>query len=138
MKNEIIVRFGIWDFDDITHDKLSELLGIKPNKVYIKGERKNPNFSALSKKNGWLLDSPKSKYSSFEDQMNALLDIIESNLDVFKIVCEKYHCEFSCAIFVYHGNDESTPWIHLGSHYNKLNKELNIEFDIDFYISQNE
>lgn len=50
MKNEIILRFSIWGFDDITHDEISELIGIKPSKVYVKGERKNQFLHQSQKK----------------------------------------------------------------------------------------
>jgi len=74
------------------------------------------------------------KYSSFDDQMNSLLDIIESKIDLFKPLCERYYCEFSCGIFVYFDNGESTPWVHLDKRYNEISKALNIEFDVDLYV----
>ena len=140
MKNKIVLDLGIWDFDDITHNEITEMLGIQPIKVYVKGEKRNPKNpnSPLIKKNGWRMSSPLDEYASFDDQMNAILDIIESKFDVFKVICAKYLCEFSCAIFVYHGNEDSTPSVHLDSRYNKLNKELNIEFDVDLYVYSNE
>ena len=141
MKNEVIVRFCIWDFDDLTHEEMSNLLGIMPDKTYIKGQKRNPNSAtgkAVFSRNGWLMASGLDKYSSFEDQMNALLDVIEPKIDVFKPICEKYNCEISCAMFVYTGNDESTPSMHLNSRYNKVAKELNIEFDLDLYCFPNE
>jgi hypothetical protein len=137
MRNEVILDFCIWGFDDITADDITRILGIQPVKVYIKGQKKNPNFSALEKENGWRMTSPLEKYSSFEDQMNAMLDIIESKIDLYRPLCKKYYCEFSCAIFIYYDNDESTPSIHLNSRYNKLINELNVEFDIDIYCRPN-
>ncbi|MBZ5858567.1 DUF4279 domain-containing protein [Flavihumibacter profundi] len=138
MKNEINLSFCIWDFDDITHSEITRLVGLQPSKIYIKGENKNTIGSALVKENGWIINASLVKYSSFEDQMNYLLDIIEPKIDVFKSLCEKYYCEFSCAVFIRYGNGESTPWVHLNSRYNKLIKELNIEFDIDLYCLPNE
>ncbi|PTS93109.1 hypothetical protein DBR11_25910 [Pedobacter sp. HMWF019] len=141
MKNEIIVRFGIHDFHDITHSEITEILGgIQPDKIYVKGEKRNPNNidSPLIKKNSWILGSGLSKYSPFEDQMESLLDTIESNIHRFKILCDRYCCEFSCALFVYAGNDESTPWVHLNSRYNELVRKLNVEFDVDLYVFPNE
>ncbi len=134
-KNEISFSFCIWDFNDISHDEISELLGVKPSKVYIKGERKNPKVNALAKKNGWILDPPGcDNYSSFEDQMNSLLDVIESKIEAFRIICKKYYCEFSCGLYIYVDNDESTPWVHLNSRYNNLIRELNIELDVDIIL----
>jgi hypothetical protein len=135
-KNEVILSFGIFDFNDITHDEITQALGIQPGFVRIKGQKKNPRNpnSPLIKENNWTMDSGLDKYSSFDDQMGALLDIIEPKLDLFRPFCEKYYCEFSCGIFVYFDNGESTPWVHLDSRYNKLLKELNMEFDLDLYV----
>lgn len=136
MKNEIIVSFGIFDFNDVSHTDITNSLGIIPVKIYVKGEKKNiknPD-SPFIKRNGWVMDSGLNKYSSFEDQLDLLLATIESKIDIFKPLCERYYCELSCALFIYFDNGESPPWIHLGSKYNKILKELNIEFDLDLYV----
>ena len=137
MKNEVVLDFCIWGFEDITPDYVTETLGIQPVKVYIKGQKKNPKFVAVATRNGWRMGSGLDKYASFEDQMNAMLDIIESKIDLFRPFCEKYYCEFSCAIFIRFDNEESTPSMHLSTRYNWLIKELNIEFDIDLYCLPN-
>lgn len=135
-KNEIILDFRICDFNDITHDEITRKIGINPIRIHVKGEKRNPKNpnSPVIKKNDWLMSSGVDIYSSFEDHMNALLTIIESKIDVFKPFCEKYYCEFACAMFVYFDNKESTPWLHLNARYNKLLKDLNIEFDLDLYV----
>lgn len=139
MKNEIHLNFTIADFEDITHDEITQKLGISPKKIYVKGTKKYPDSSVatLVRRNRWIMGSPLNEHSTFEDQMNALLDIIEPKIDLFKHFCEKYYCEFSCAIFIRYDNDESTPWLHLNTRYNKLIKELNIEFDLDLYCLTN-
>jgi hypothetical protein len=138
MKNEVVLDFCIWEFDDITHEELTHKIGVEPVKVWVKGQPVNPKMPArLAKKNGWRMSSGLDKYSTFEDQMDSLLTILEGKLDVFKSICDKYYCEFSCALTVYAGNGESTPWVHLNSRYNKLIKELNIEFDLDLYCWPN-
>jgi hypothetical protein len=136
-KNELILRFGIYGFNDVAHDMITQSLNIEPDYVRIKGQKKNsknPESTATIDTNSWLMGSGLDQYSSFDDQMNSLLDIIESKIDLFKPLCEKYHCEFSCGIFVYFDNGESTPGVHLDSRYNKILKELNIEFDVDLYV----
>ncbi|PUZ19585.1 DUF4279 domain-containing protein [Chitinophaga costaii] len=137
MRNEVILSFVIADFDDISPDKITENIGITPVRIYIKGERKNPNLSGIAKRNRWIMGSGLDKYASFEDQMNAMLDIIESKIELLRPFCEKYYCEFSCAIFIRYDNDESTPSVHLDARYNRLTKELNIEFDVDLYCLPN-
>ena len=137
MKNEVFLDFCIWGFEDITPAYITQTLGIEPIKIYIKGQKTHPNFAKLANRNGWRMSSGLDKYASFQDQMNALLNIIESKMDFFRLFCEKYYCEFSCAIYIRYDNDESTPWVHLDARYNRLVKELNIEFDVDLYCLPN-
>lgn len=70
--------------------------------------------------------------------MNALLDLLEPKTDILKPICDKYYCEISCGMFIYFGNEESTPWVHLDARYNDLINKLNIELDLDMYVLPNE
>jgi Domain of unknown function (DUF4279) len=137
MKHEVILRFCFWEFEDIMPDEITHFLGIEPYKIFIKGEQKDPKFPALSKHNGWLMDSSLDKYSSFEDQMESILNIIDSKIDLFKPLCEKYYSEFSCAIFLRFESEESKPAIHLDEKYNRINKIIKAEFDFDLYCLAN-
>lgn len=137
MNHEVILRFCLWDFDDISSEDITKTLGIKPEIIYKKGQQKNPNSISLAKNNGWIMGSSLDKYTSFEEQMNALLDIIEAKIDKFKPLCNKYYSEFSCAIFIRFENGDSYPSVHLDKRYNKIIKELNIEFDLDLYCFHN-
>ena|ERR1700733_252227 len=133
MQNEVILDFSISGFEDITPEEITERLKINPVKVYIKGQKKNPKFAALAKRNRWIMSSGLDKFSSFESQMKAMLDVIELKIDLFRPFCEKYFCEFACVIIIQYDNGESTPALHLDARYNRLIKELNIEFDVDLY-----
>jgi hypothetical protein len=135
-KNEIILSFGIYDFEDITHDDITKLLSIEPSHIRIKGYPKNPKNieGPVITNNSWRISSGLDEYADFDAQLNAILNIIEPKIDLFRPLCEKYTCELSCAIYIYFENGQSTPWVHLDSRYNKLIKELNIEFDIDLYV----
>ncbi len=133
MKNEIILSFCIWGFEDCTPDDITRATGLTPVSTYVKGEKKNPKFAALAKQNGWILGTPYDKYTPFDQQMNYLSELLAEKKEVFKPLCDQYYCEFSCALFVYAGNGESTPWVHLSRQHNSLLKELDIEFDLDLY-----
>jgi len=39
-KNELILRFNIYDFNDVTHDMITQSLNIEPDFVRIKGQKK--------------------------------------------------------------------------------------------------
>lgn len=136
MKNEIFLDFRIVGFEDLTPDKITKIIGINPSKIIVKGEKRNPqktDSKAIYKNNVWIVHSGLDKYHSFEQQMNALLDKLEPKIDLLKPLCQKYYSEFSCGLFLYYPSEESTPWVHLNSRYNKIIKELNTEFDIDLY-----
>lgn len=142
MKHQIYLDFVIADFEDVSHEEISKILGIRPYKTYMIGQKKNPNSSspdpALVKRNRWVLRSLLDEYSSFENHMNALLEIIEPKVNLLKPFCEKYRCEFNCAIYLRYENGESMPSVYLGSRYNSLIKELNICFDVDIYCFPND
>jgi hypothetical protein len=135
-KNEVDLGFGIFDFDDISHDDITQQMGIEPCYQRIKGEKRNPRNpnSPLWDNNSWHMKSGLDKDADFDKQMSAMLDIIEQKLDVLKPLCAKYYTEFSCALFVYRDNGESTPSVHLNNRYNKIASTLNIEFDVDLYV----
>ena len=136
MKHRIYLNLAIEGFEDITHDDISRTLGMNPFKIYVKGEKRYS--TVIWPENRWIMASPLDEYSSFEDQMNATLDIIEPKIDLFKPLCEKYCCQFMCAIYLRYDNGESMPWVNLGSRYNKLIREINIGFDFDLYVFPNE
>lgn len=137
MKNEVHVSFCIWDFDDITHDGISDLLKVMPSKVHIKGEKKNPKFNQLASSNGWFLDSPLGIYCEFDEQLDSLLNLMNHNLEGFQTICKKYYCEISVAIYMYFDNGESTPSMHLTKdQIHRLNL-LNLEVDFDLYTLPN-
>lgn len=137
MKNEVFLDFCIWNFEDITHEEITQTLGITPTRIYIKGQQVDAKFLRISKTNGWRMSSGLDTHVSFEDQMIAMLNIIEPKIDLFKPFCDNYYCEFACAIYIYYDNDESTPWLHLDHRYNELIKKLNIQFDLDLYCLPN-
>ena len=136
MKHRVCLSFLITDYEDINHEEITQQLGINPSKVYIKSTVRNPYSSPpiLWKFNRWIMYSPLYEHASFEDQMNSMLDILEPKIDLLKPFCQKYRCEFLCAIYVYPNSEESTPWVQLNNRYNNLIKELDIEFDFDLYV----
>jgi hypothetical protein len=130
-KHQIDLRFCVWEFDDISHDEITALMGLSPTYIHVKGQPKNPLFSgSLAKDNGWIIVSPAGKDASLDEQMSSLLDLLESKTEVLKPLCEKYYCELSCYIRL-KNNEEGNPYLHLDARYNKLIRQLDIEFDLD-------
>lgn len=126
------LRFCIWEYEDITHDKITKTLGLHPFKIYVKGEKMNPKFERLAKQNGWIYGTPYENEDSFEEQMRKLLDTLEPKTTILREYAKKYTCEFSCALFL-NNREESVPWIHFGKRYNAFIREVDAEFDFDIY-----
>ncbi|MCO6565440.1 MAG: DUF4279 domain-containing protein [Apibacter sp.] len=132
--NELYFEFIIRGYNDITHEDITRMLNIKPSKIYIKGKPMNPKMKILAKKNGWRIDNPLANKSLFEDQLNAMLDLLEPKIEILQMLSKKYGCEyeFSLAIFIYN-RKESTPWVHLTPRYNEFIRQIEVEFDLDLY-----
>src|SRR5687768_8087731 len=115
MKHEIYLDFVIADFEDITHDEISDMLGLKPRKVYLKGAKKNPNSesNAVFKRNRWIVSSSIAKDLTFEDHINTMLDLLEPKIELLKPLCDKYSCCFLCAVKIDSDDTVSTPSIYL-------------------------
>ncbi|WP_176885189.1 DUF4279 domain-containing protein [Dyadobacter soli] len=133
-QNRIELGFHVFDFEDITHDDLTVIFGVNPNRIHIKGTQINPRFPRLAKANAWMLYAADYE-ASFEEQMDSLLDILEQRTEELKPICDKYYCEFSLALYIYN-NEVSMPSVHLSSRYHALARKLNFEFDLDLYCLQ--
>lgn len=132
IKNDLSLRFCIWDFDDKSETEISEALDLIPYKTYIKGKRINLNSPKISKRNGWIYGEPYGNGDDFEKQLNKLLDILEPKIYILKEYSRIYTCEFSCALFL-NNKEEDIPWIHFDKRYNAFIREVDAEFDFDIY-----
>lgn len=139
MKNELHLSYLIDGFEDITPEEITALTGVAADIVWIKGQPKLPRLKSVAHSNRWLV---KAKYQPTKDfdmecldkQMKYLMDVLNSNKDVFKMLGQKYNCEILCGIYIYTDSKESTPWIHLTKEHNHFLSEYNLEFDVDIIL----
>ncbi|MCC2597913.1 DUF4279 domain-containing protein [Sphingobacterium sp. FBM7-1] len=129
---EISISFTIRGYEDISHDDISDSLGLVPYKVYVKGEPMSPRSPREAKNNGWVYRVNYGKLRSFEGQLNGILDVLEPRIAKLKRYAQKYECEFSCAIFFSDEKPADTS-IQLNERYNNFIKEVDAEFDFDIY-----
>ena len=47
IKNDLSLRFCIWDFEEITETEITKTLNLKPLKVYVRGNQVNENISKI-------------------------------------------------------------------------------------------
>ncbi|UPL50980.1 DUF4279 domain-containing protein [Hymenobacter sublimis] len=132
--NHVEVSLEIRDFDDISLEELSAILGMQPSKFYRKGE-KTGSSAIKSPINRWLVHAYTDQKSlpDFEEQMDTLLAIVTARQEAFIALCHRYTCEIKCAVNIYFRNGESIPSVHLESRHRDLLHLLRAEFDVDIY-----
>lgn len=52
MKHDLNLRFCIWQYEDITHQEITNELGLTPSWTFVKGEVVNSKVTRLAKNNG--------------------------------------------------------------------------------------
>jgi hypothetical protein len=132
------VYLEISDFEDITHAQITDLLGVKPSRIYIKGQPFNPNFGSVALRNRWLLYAYEAAEPRpvFENQFDALLTLVMPRMAAFQDLCHRYTSVVGCAVKIYFGNGESTPSVHLERRHVEMLEALTAEFDVDIYCRQ--
>ena len=136
--NKVEVYFELSGFEDLTHAQISQQLGLKPSKVYVKGQPVNPKAGRLAPSNRWLLFGydPAGPWPVFEDQVDALQALMLPRLAALQALCHRYTCEVKAAVLIYSGNGESTPAVHLERRHVEWLKVLRAEFDVDIYCHE--
>ncbi|WP_079243163.1 DUF4279 domain-containing protein [Chryseobacterium indologenes] len=132
IKNDLNLRFNIWDYEDINDSEITESLSLVPYKVYIKGKQINPKSPRISKRNGWVYSASYGNGDDFKEQMDKILDVLEPKIPVLREYAKKYYCEFSCALFL-NNREESAPYVQLDKRYNAFVREVDAEFDFNIY-----
>ncbi|MEZ0453790.1 DUF4279 domain-containing protein [Sphingobacterium thalpophilum] len=134
MRNEINVSFCICDYDDITHQQISNELGLIASNV---SHAKDLESKAVSKKkeDKWVYGTPYGNMENFGEQMEKILDALEPKVSVLEKFARKYTCKFRVVIFL-RNREESTPWFFLEKRYNAFIKKIDAVLDIEVYTPE--
>lgn len=134
MQHEIDVSLNFWEFEDLTPEDITALLGVEPSRVVRKGE---PRGRRVWPYNGWIWEASADKSVCFEDQCTAVLDLLEARREAIKSFSHRCTGEISCMLRLYVDNGQSTPSVNLDARYHALAHELNLSFDLDLYCAHN-
>jgi len=132
MKHDLNLRFCIWQYEDITHEKITDELGLTPHRTFVKGKPVNPKVTRLAKNNVWIYGTPYQNEDDFMAQLDKILDVLEPKIPILRKYAKKYSCVFSCAIFI-NNKEESAPRIYLDKRYNAFIREVDAIFDVEIY-----
>ncbi len=119
----------ISDFD-CAPEKITEILGVSPHEIWLKGDKRTPRSSLLYESNGWLIATPLSSIqeSNLEKQIDLLMAIIEPAVDMFKNLPENIEIDVSCPFYV---NDPKSIVLGVSSKAIQTMARINAFLDID-------
>lgn len=130
MDPEIKVEFII--SGELSPQEISNLLGICPSRIWIKGER-ILNSKLLRKQNGWCLTSTVEQSNiDLESHIKDLLIILTPKAGEIVEICSDYglYSEFSCAIDIVN----NTPILNLSPETLDKISMLKTAIDIDIVL----
>lgn len=136
-QHRISVDLRIADFE-CSPEELTNIIGISPTRTWRQGDLVTPRTAHRYKENGWELSSGVSQHESFDNHVNALLDIIEPKIDAFIEIGSKYFATLSCAIYMYDNSENSLPWPHFTKRSMAVLHHIGAEVDFDLYILPSE
>ncbi|MDB5012785.1 MAG: hypothetical protein JWQ25_987 [Daejeonella sp.] len=134
--NENIVELRIFDFD-IDHQKISDLLGLNPTHIWIKGEEflfgdKRNGIKKIRTNNYWehRLTNITNDWIG-KDVERFIEEIITPRKEVLKRIANQFHAEFSIVQYVYDG---CNPGLYFDKKALKILSDCNLELNIDLYV----
>lgn len=133
MPNKIRVDLRIIGFN-CSPDEITSSLGVFPTRTWEAGMLIYEKGSRRYKENGWELSSGLGENSSFEEQVDAIVEKIHSHLESFIAVCSAYYVELSCAMYIASDDEESTPPFHIKKRALKILSQIDAEIDVDIYV----
>jgi hypothetical protein len=126
---EIKVYFGVFEFGD---DPLvvTRLVGAEPTQAWVKGEALPQRPSGRRTHSRWSLSSPLSPAEPVEDQIAALLPLLEARADGVRAVATQFKAGIMCAMYF----DQFTAGVHLPEDLIARIAALKLSLDFDMYF----
>ena len=106
-------------------------MGVKPSKSWIKGEPIPDKHRVVRSHSRWELRSPAESSLTPEDQLHALLPLLENYKTQIHEVSEKFEAGICCYAYYY---EDFTPGIHLSEDTIRRLADLRLSIDFDLYF----
>jgi hypothetical protein len=124
------VHFQVAEFGSVA--EVSGLMGIEPTKAWAKGDPMprpgRPPFPRPFSR--WELAAPAEPTAEFEDQLEALLTLLEANASGIAKVMQLYPCFISCVT----GYEHFNPGFQLSTGHLMRIAQLGLSMDFDLYF----
>ncbi len=135
MKNESHVGFCVYEFGN-DPSVVTNLISFTPTKSWLAGDPIFNHPTATWRNAKWELGSPLPLESDIEDHIEALLSVLEENVEGVSKAIEYFSAEIRCAIY-YHENGCNQGFNLSESVIMRIAK-LGLSIDFDLYFLGNE
>lgn len=87
--------------DDLEPAEVTSLLGSQPTEARKKGELiAHSRYHLQARTGSWILKSRLDKSTDLAEQIEALLDLVTSDLDVWRKMTARYSADLFCGVFL--------------------------------------
>ena len=131
MPDESRTYLGVFGFGS-DPSVVTDLLGLEPTQAYAKGEMHAlPNGRRLpQRERAWRLEGPLPRTAHVDEQIEALLGVIEPYAEAIREAASRYEVEICCAIYY----ADFTAGIHLTERTVQRIGALRLSVDFDLYF----
>lgn len=130
--DETHVNFNVFDFDDDT-SAVTQLLSIEPTKAWVAGDQFPNHPTAKLTHSRWVLGSGSGTEVAVEEQLEALLNLLEARREQVREAARRYSVEIQCAVYY----EDFTPGINLSEQTIRRVADLGLSIDFDLYFLGN-
>lgn len=123
---ETIVRLKVRS-STLLPDQITDVIRVPCDACWCIGDTR-PNTTIKEKDNGWVLDSGLSRGTALEEQIDALLSILDSRAESIRSLSAVAELEFSCVIYA-----EVIPALNFDASVIDKISQLGAALDIDLY-----
>jgi hypothetical protein len=122
------VYFGVFNFDE-DFATITQALGLVPSETWRKGDPATPK--GIRTHTRWSLRSPVSPSHTFQQQIRALLPLLEDHAEGVRDIARRYAAGIRCYAY-YH--EEYNPEVHLPADLVQRIAALGLSVDFDLYF----
>ena len=127
--DETRVYFGVFNFEGAP-DVVTLAAGVEPTRQWVKGEPYGDK-GGIRTHSRWELASPASHDSSFESQLDALLDLLEERAEAIRSVTASFEAGVNVAAYF---RESFNPGFHTSAAALKRLADLGLSLDFDLYF----
>lgn len=135
MKNESHVGFCVYEFGN-DPSVVTNLICLAPTKSWLVGDPIFNHPTATRSNTKWEFESPLPLESDVEDHIEALLSVLEENVEGVSKAVEHFSAEIRCTIYYY--ENSCNQGFNLSENVIARIAKLGLSIDFDLYFLGNE